>query len=560
MVSTVGHVTHSWNILGKEHILTYNVMEDCSHDLILGLPAIQQVGVKTLFCDRMTTETTPKCNLYIVNNTTVPSNACSIIHVKVIPNVSIKKNVILDLHSYWKNTNYILTFEQICLIHDGMIPLVLFNVERSSVQLYKDTHIGMIHIIQELNDDTLLVNSEKVILDDADWEETLSPYPARKIPLDKFSFIELIILTNTLLTEEGKSKLLDIFWEYKLAFHEYDGQPGLYSGNQRLNNKHKTDEVPRRIKPLRMSIEKEREISKQIADMLRTGMIEPSRSPYLSRVVLVKKKDQQWRFVVDFRGINILIERQTHIIPRIDKITEDAAGKQYYTSFDLKAGFHQIPLDETTRRIAAFITHEGVFQYKVMSMGLTSLPDKFQEVMDEVLHNISNCYVYLNDILTCANDEKTHLKNIAEILNRIRHFGFVLDSDEIHPNPEKVKTVIDKPTPRTYKEVKSFLGAASYFRRHIRNFSTIAEPLYKLDKSFLWKNIHGDAFKKLKDALINATTLSPPDNTKNYTIFTDASFQGLDAALVQQDKLIAFVSKSLKPAEKNYPIIELEAL
>uniref|UniRef100_A0A0K0FSE5 RNA-directed DNA polymerase n=1 Tax=Strongyloides venezuelensis TaxID=75913 RepID=A0A0K0FSE5_STRVS len=276
-----------------------------------------------------------------------------------------------------------------------MIPLVLFNAERSSVQLYKDTHIGMIHTIQELNDDTLLVNSEKVIPDDADWEETLSPYPARKIPLDKFSFIELIILTNTLLTEEGKSKLFDIFWEYKLAFHEYDGQPGLYSGNQRLNNKHKTDEVPRRIKPSRMSIEKEREISKQIADNIRTEMIEP---------------------------------------------------------------------------------------------------------------------------------------------------------------------IIDKPTPRTYKEVKSFLGAASYFRRHIRNFSAIAEPLYKLDKSFLWKNIHGDAFKKLKDALINATTLSPPDNTKNYTILTDASFQGLDAALVQQDKPIAFVSKSLKPAEKNYPIIELEAL
>uniref|UniRef100_A0A0K0FZA1 RNA-directed DNA polymerase n=1 Tax=Strongyloides venezuelensis TaxID=75913 RepID=A0A0K0FZA1_STRVS len=214
-----------------------------------------------------------------------------------------------------------------------------------------------------------------------------------------------------------------------------------------------------------------------------------------------------------------------------------------------------------------------------MSMGLTCSPDKFQEVMDEVLHNNPNCYVYLDNILICANDEKTHLKNIAEILNRNRHFGikifiskcqfaqpsahylgFVLDSDEIHPNPEKMKTVIDKTTPRTYKEVESFLGAASYFRRHIRYFSAIVEPLYKLDKSFLWKDIHGDAFKKLKDALIIATTLSPPDNTKNYTIFTDASFQGLGAALVQQDKPIAFAPRSLKPAEKNYPIIKLEAL
>uniref|UniRef100_A0A0N5BZ40 RNA-directed DNA polymerase n=2 Tax=Strongyloides papillosus TaxID=174720 RepID=A0A0N5BZ40_STREA len=563
IVSTIGHVTHSSTILGKDHILTYNVMEDCSHDLILGLPAIQQVGVKTLFS----------------NETMIPSNSCSIIHVKVVPNIPTKKDVILDLHSYWKKADHILTFEQICSITDGIVPLVLFNAGRNPVKLHRNTHIGMVHTIEELNDDTLLVNSEEVIPDDADWEETLPPYPVGKVPLDKSSFIELIDLTNTLLTEEGKLDLLDILWEYKLAFHEYDGKPGLYSGNQRLNIKLKTDEVPRRIKPSRMSIEKEREVSKQIADMLRSGMIEPSRSPYLSRVVLVRKKDQQWRFVVDFRGINILIEQQTHIIPRIDKITEDAAGKQYYTSFDLKAGFHQIPLDENSRRIAAFITHEGVFQYKVMPMGLTGSPDKFQEVMDEVLHNVPNCYVYLDDILTCANDEKTHLNNIAEILNRIRHFGmkisiakcqfaqpsahylgFVLDRNGIHPNPDKVKAINDKPTPRSHKEVKSFLGAASYFRRHIRNFSAIAEPLYKLDKNFLWKDIHEDAFKKLKDALINATTLSPPDNTKNYTIFTDASFQGLGAALVQQDKPIAFASRSLKPAEKNYPIIKLEAL
>uniref|UniRef100_A0A0N5C2P9 RNA-directed DNA polymerase n=1 Tax=Strongyloides papillosus TaxID=174720 RepID=A0A0N5C2P9_STREA len=130
-----------------------------------------------------------------------------------------------------------------------------------------------------------------------------------------------------------------------------------------------------------------------------------------------------------------------------------------------------------------------------------------------------------------------------------QYLGFVLDKHGIHPNTEKVKAINSKPIPRTQKEVKSFLGVASYFRRHIKNFSAIADPLYKHDKKFVWEDIHTNAFNKLKDALSNAATLSQPDNTKNYTILP-----------MLKDKPIAFASRSLKPAEKNYPIIKLEAL
>uniref|UniRef100_A0A0N5BMH4 Integrase catalytic domain-containing protein n=1 Tax=Strongyloides papillosus TaxID=174720 RepID=A0A0N5BMH4_STREA len=254
-------------------------------------------------------------------------------------------------------------------------------------------------------------------------------------------------LGSRIIIEERKKRLLDILWNSKEAFYEYDGKPGLYSGSQHLGIKLKTNEIPKKIKPFQMSHEKEAEVSKQIADMFLT---------------------------VEFRGINKLIEQQSHVIPRIDRITEEAAGKRYYTSFDLKAGFHQIPLDDSGRKIAAFVTHEGVFQYKVMPMGLTGSPDK------------------------CAYDEETHLKNIYEIICRIKSYnskiniakcqssrpsakylGFILNKKGIHPNPDK-------------------------------------------------------------------------------TIFTDTSTQGLGAALVQQDRPIAFASRSLKPAEKNYSIIKLE--
>uniref|UniRef100_A0A0N5BBX0 RNA-directed DNA polymerase n=1 Tax=Strongyloides papillosus TaxID=174720 RepID=A0A0N5BBX0_STREA len=579
LVSTSGRITCRPVILDKEYTIHFDIVPGCHHDIILGMPAINTVGIKKLFCDRLLDNIDKPQNLFVAENTVIPPQACTIFHARISPGIPDDSTVILDLNSYWKRADHLLTMEQVCKPFKGIVPVVLVNAGRNPVRLTKDTHIGQVRTIQEIDPNTLVVTSEEVIPEDADWEDALPPYPQDPQEIDEDSFYELIDLSDSALSSKDRAKLLNILWKHRRAFHEYDGQPGLYTGTQRLNIKLKTKDVPRRIKPSRMSYEKESEVSKQIADMLRTGMIEPSRSPYLSRVVLVRKKDQKWRFVVDFRGINSLIEQQSHIIPRIDRITGDAAGKRFYTSFDLKAGFHQIPLDENSRKIAAFITHEGVFQYKVMPMGLTGSPDKFQEIMDEVLAGIPNCYVYLDDILTCANDETIHLNNIEAILQRIEQFGmkitlnkcqfgrstaqylgFVLDNNGIHPNPDKVKAISEKPIPRNQKEVKSFLGAASYFRRHIKNFSAIADPLYKLDKAFEWTESHTIAFNKLKDALINATTLSPPDNTKNYTIFTDASFQGLGAALVQNDKPIAFASRSLKPAEKNYPIIKLEAL
>uniref|UniRef100_A0A0K0FSS6 RNA-directed DNA polymerase n=1 Tax=Strongyloides venezuelensis TaxID=75913 RepID=A0A0K0FSS6_STRVS len=328
------------------------------------------------------------------------------------------------------------------------------------------------------------------------------------------------------------------------------------NGDKRLNIELATFELPQRIRPGRRS--REIEIDKQVENMLEKGMIEPSRSPYLSGVVLVQKKDMKWRFVVDFRAINKLIKQQSHLIPRIDRLTEEASGH---------------------KRIAAFVTHRGIYQYKIMPMGLTGSPDKFQDIMDKVLSNIPDCYIYLDDILTCSQDEKSHIRNIDNILARIaeynmkitlnkcqfgqknaQYLGYIIDFDGIHPNPDKVKTITDKREPKTEKEFKSFLGAVSYFRRHIKNFSVLAELLYRVINSYSWTSEQSDAFQALKKALINAAVLAPPDHTASYTIYTDASFQGLGAALTQKNKPIAFASRSLKPAEKNYPIIKLEAL
>uniref|UniRef100_A0AAF5DLB4 RNA-directed DNA polymerase n=1 Tax=Strongyloides stercoralis TaxID=6248 RepID=A0AAF5DLB4_STRER len=300
--------------------------------------------------------------------------------------------------------------------------------------------LSNVHAIDEIDDNKIRFHSEEVIPENAEWEDSLPHNPSRDTPLSRDDFDKLIYSTN--LSKENEIFLRYILWKKKHAFHEYD-------------DSHKT---PRKIKPARISNEIEQEVSNQ---------------------------NQKWRFVVDFRHTNSLVKQQSHVISCIDKITSEAVRKTFYSSFDLKTGFHQIPLDKHSRQIAAFVTHE--------------------------------------------------------------------DKDEIHTNNEKVAALSNKPVLRTSKKLKSFLGAASYFRKHIKNYAAIASPLYSLDKNFKWEQKHTDAFELLKTALINAATLSPPDNTKNYTIFTDASFQGLGATLTQNGKPVAFVILLIKTSREKLP-------
>uniref|UniRef100_A0A0N5CDX8 RNA-directed DNA polymerase n=1 Tax=Strongyloides papillosus TaxID=174720 RepID=A0A0N5CDX8_STREA len=168
------------------------------------------------------------------------------------------------------------------------------------------------------------------------------------------------------------------------------------------------------------------------------------------------------------------------------------------------------------------------------------------DIIDKVFSNIPDCYIYLDDILTCSQDEESYIKNIDSILSRIaeynmkitlnkcqfgqknaQYLGYIIDFDGIHPNPDKVKAITDKREPKTEKEIKSFLGAVSYFRRHIKNFSALAEPLYRVINSYSWTSEQADAFQALKQALINAAVLAPPDHTAPYTIISYEDFHFL---------------------------------
>uniref|UniRef100_A0A0K0G3G2 RNA-directed DNA polymerase n=1 Tax=Strongyloides venezuelensis TaxID=75913 RepID=A0A0K0G3G2_STRVS len=292
----------------------------------------------------------------------------------------------------------------------------------------------------------------------------------------------------------------------------------------------------------------------------------------------VKKKNDEWRFVVDFRAINKIIQPQSHHIPRIDSILDKAAGNQFYTSLDLKNGFHQLTLDKSSRYLTGFPTHIGIFQYKRIPMGLVGSPDFFNHVMEKIF-NDDNKFVYLDDILLTDNEIPVHIENIKSALEKahtlglkfslskclffqqsLEYLGFIISKDGVTPNPAKTKALAEKPIPKNEKELRSFLGTANYYRKHIPSYSKIAGLLYNTINNFIWTNKHTEAFENLKQAIISACTLAPPDPTKTFTIMTDASIQGLGAALMQEDRPIAFASRTLKKSKTMYAPVQLEAL
>jgi len=242
----------------------------------------------------------------------------------------------------------------------------------------------------------------------------------------------------------------------------------------------------------------------EVDEMLDQDIIEPSSSSWSSPVVLVKKKDGSYRFCVDFRRVNDVTHRDAYSLPQVTATLDKLTGARYLSTLDLKSGYWQIPLTPESRPVTAFtVPGKGLFQFKVMPFGLHSAPATFQRLLDSVLgpELEPHVFVYLDDIIIISRTFSEHLRLLAETFRRLRearlklnpekcrfcvdrlkYLGHVIDREGIRTDPEKVSAVADWPEPTTVKQVRQFLGMASWYRRFIANFSTVAAPLTRLTR------------------------------------------------------------------------------
>ena len=343
---------------------------------------------------------------------------------------------------------------------------------------------------------------------------------------------------------------------------------------------------PIKNRPYRVPLTKRKVIDKAIEEMLEAKVIERSKSPWSFPLVVVKKKDGTDRMCVDFRSLNKIVKPISFPLPLIDDILALLGNATCFSALDLRSGYWQVQLEDSSKEKTAFTCHKGLFQFNVMPFGLNGAPAVFQELMNIVLQGCEDFAIaYLDDILIFSKTHQEHLKHLQVVFNKLRehglklklkkcaffqeeteYLGYIISKDGVKPDPKKVEVIRKLPEPKTVKEIRGFIGMCSYYRKLVPNFSKIAEPLIQLTKKyarFKWTEECQKAFDFLKDSLTVVPFLAYPDTNKPYVLYTDASNTCIGACLTQktdqgEEKPIYFLSHKLSPTQTRWSTIEKE--
>ena len=393
-------------------------------------------------------------------------------------------------------------------------------------------------------------------------------------------------LTGTDLTQSQKQKLENLIWEFRSLFVTEGGPTGRTS---KVKHAIITNGLPVREPIRRIPHALQETVKLEVKKMLKDGVIRESNSPWSSPIVMIKKKDGSWRFCVDFRKVNSMTQKDAYPLPRIDETLEALTGSQFFTTLDLALGYWQVEMEEADRKKTAFSTREGHFEFNVMPFGLTNAPATFQRLMECVLAGLTyeQCLIYLDDIVVFSVTFDQHLERLKKVFHHlaeaglklkpskchfakseIRYLGHIVSRQGIQADPDKTSAMISFPVPSDIKELRQFLGLTNYFRRFIKGYSSIAEPLHKLTRKteggFKWNSECQNAFQHLKHLLVSPPILAYPQFQLPFVVASDASGCAIGAVLSQEhegeEKVIAYWSRQLSKAERNYSTIEREAL
>ncbi|WVZ76480.1 hypothetical protein U9M48_024456 [Paspalum notatum var. saurae] len=302
------------------------------------------------------------------------------------------------------------------------------------------------------------------------------------------------------------------------------------------------------MRQYRMAPIEHEEVKKNIDELLAKGYIRPSSSPWAFPVLLVEKKDTDVkRMCVDYRALNKVTIKNKYPLPRIDDLFDQLQGACVFSKIDLRSGYHQLKIRPSDIPKTAFTTKYGLYEYTVMSFGLTNAPAYFMQLMNSVFMDYLDKFVvvFIDDILIYSKTEAEHEEHLRLVLRRprehkpyakfgkcefwideVRFLGHVVSKGGIAVDPSKVDLVTNRKVPEIPKEVRGF-----------RNFSRIAKPMTSLlekDAEFRWTNARQAAFDELKKRLTTA-------------------LRWFGMCSMREGKVIAYASRQLRKHELNYP-------
>ena len=400
------------------------------------------------------------------------------------------------------------------------------------------------------------------------------------------------------LTSEQKIILTDLLNKNRHVFAAHDHDLGEFNGGE-FRIELKPGMKPPKSVPHRASPKQRQIIDEEVEKLLKAGVIEPCNSDVSSPVVLVPKsydehgKVTQYRMVCDLRGVNACIRQSHYPLPVIADFLDSLGGTngrkiKYFTTLDCVQGYLQIKVHEDSRDYTAFVTHSGMWRFKRLPFGISSASSCYMEIMNNLFRKLlyKSVLVYLDDIICFSQTFEEHVQVLQEVFNilanskmklkaitckfaerQVKYLGHIVSEDGLSPNPETLHAIRDWPTPKNVKQVRQFLGTASYYRRFVNNFSKYSAPLTKLtrkDAPFIWTAECQQSFETLKERLLNPPIVAYPIYDAKFTIFTDSSGYSLSAALTQiqdgHERIISCVGRNMLPAETRYTTYEKESL
>ena len=399
---------------------------------------------------------------------------------------------------------------------------------------------------------------DKVVADTILWRNAKKPATGAFLQLDVVR--EVAVDKSQLMPEV--QELLDAFSD---LFEEPIGLPPTRVQDHRIPLQPGSGPVC--TKPYRYPYYQKTEIERLVTEMLSTGVIRPSNSPFSSLVILVKKSNGSWRMCVDYRSLNQMTIKDKFPIPAIDELLDELHGACYFSKLDLRSGYHQIRVLPEDVPKTAFRTHHSHFEFLVMPFGLTNAPSTFQALMNEVFQQYLRKFVlvFFDDILVYSTTWQEHVQHLQVVLEtlqrhqlhvkrskcefgqqRVQYLGHIISAEGVSVDPDKVVAMVQWPKPHNPKSMRGFLGLTGYYRKFIQSYGKIAAPLTQMLKknSFVWSPKAEDAFQHLKDAMTKAPILALPNFTKVFIVECDASGSGISAVL-QQERPIAFHSQAL---------------
>ena len=407
-----------------------------------------------------------------------------------------------------------------------------------------------------------------------------------------FQVLDLKGLEKWPKTEQEKAK--ELIGEYQDIFALKDTELGhtkLVKHEIKLLDDKPFKEHYRRIPPQQFE-----EVHKHLEEMINIGAIRKSQSPWASAIVLVRKKDGSLRFCIDLRKLNERTVKDAYSLPRIEESLDCLNGAQFFNSVNLKSGYWQVELTEESKALTAFTVGPlGFYECVRMPFGLTNAPATFQRLMESCLGemHLNWCIIYLDDVIVFSKTPEEHLIRLRGVFqkmrevglklkpskceffkDRIAYLGHIVSKSGIETDPKKISDIKEWPQPKTVTDVRQFLGFTNYYRKFIKQYTQVANPLNKLisghnakkkNKRVEWTQECEDSFQSLKKICTETPVLAYANYEKPFKLTTDMSKKGFGAVLSQigedgKERPVAYASRTLNKAEKNYTTHKLEFL